>query len=65
MRRCTLLLAVFVLGGTLLAARPAEARLIDLYAGATAGGIAGWGTTPNTPDFFDTRGAGVRGSSSA
>ena len=59
MRRSALPLAI-VLGGALLAARPAEARLIDLYAGATAGGMAGWGTTPNTPDFFDTtRGGGV------
>jgi hypothetical protein len=59
MRRSALLLAI-VLGGALLAAPPAEARLIDLYAGATAGGMAGWGTTPHTPDFFDTtRGGGV------
>jgi hypothetical protein len=59
MRRSPLLLAI-VLGGALLAARPAQARLIDLYAGATAGGMAGWGTTRNTPDFFDTtRGGGV------
>src|SRR5438270_14014609 len=59
MRRRPLLLAI-VLGTVLLAARPAEARLIDLYAGATAGGLAGWGTTPHTPDFFDTtRGGGV------
>jgi hypothetical protein len=35
------------------AARPAQARLIDLYAGATAGGFGGWGSTPGTPDFFD------------
>ncbi|HVZ75105.1 MAG TPA: hypothetical protein VHJ20_22135 [Polyangia bacterium] len=44
------------------AARPAEARLIDLHAGVRAGGVGGWGTTPNTPDFFDRRrgaGAGV------
>ncbi len=59
MRRSALLLAI-VLGGSLWAARPAQARLIDLYAGATAGGMTGWGTTPNTPDFFDTtRGGGV------
>ncbi len=59
MKRGALLLTL-VLGGALLAARPAEARLIDLYAGATAGGLAGWGTTPGTPDFFDTtRGGGV------
>ena len=39
---------------------PAHARLVDLYAGGTAGGVTGWGTTKNTPDFFDsTRGAGV------
>jgi hypothetical protein len=54
------LLVGVALAATLGAARPAEARLIDLYAGATAGGIGGWGTTPNTPDFFDsTRGPGV------
>jgi hypothetical protein len=54
------LLAAAVLVAALAAARPAEARLVDLYAGATAGGMAGWGTTPNTPDFFDTtRGGGV------
>jgi hypothetical protein len=46
---------VIVLAG-LCAARPAQARLIDLYAGATAGGVTGWGTTPNTPDFFKTMG---------
>jgi hypothetical protein len=51
-------LAVLVLGA--LAARPAEARLIDLHAGGYAGGITGWGTTPGTPDFFDRRrGPGV------
>lgn len=45
---------------TLLAARPTQARLIDLYAAGTAGGVTGWGTTPNTKDFFDlTRGGGL------
>lgn len=44
-----------------LAPRPAEARLIDLYAGATAGGVTGWGTTPNTPDFFDSTHGGAVG----
>ncbi len=59
MKRSTLLLSV-VLAAALLSARPAQARLIDLYAGATAGGVGGWGTTANTPDFFDTtRGPGV------
>jgi hypothetical protein len=44
---------------TLLAARPAQARLIDVYAAGTAGGVTGWGTTPKTPDFFSkTSGAG-------
>ncbi|HVV52738.1 MAG TPA: hypothetical protein VHO06_23965 [Polyangia bacterium] len=58
MRRRALLAALAL--GALLAARPAQARLVDLYAGATAGGVAGWGTTPNTPDFFNTtRGGGV------
>ena len=55
-------LAAAVLGAALAftTARPAEARLIDLYAGATAGGIGGWGTTKNTPDFFDSiHGPGV------
>jgi len=60
MKRGTLLLGTVVLVGALAAPRPAAARLVDLYAGATAGGLAGWGTTPNTPDFFDTtRGGGV------
>jgi hypothetical protein len=41
-------------------ARPAEARLLDLRAGARAGGMTGWGTTANTPDFFERkRGAGA------
>jgi hypothetical protein len=58
-KRRALMLA-FVLGAALATARPVEARLVDLYAGATAGGIAGWGTTPNTPDFFKTtRGGGA------
>jgi len=43
-----------LLAGT-LAARPVQARLIDLHAGAYAGGITGWGTTAGTPDFFDRR----------
>jgi hypothetical protein len=48
------------LGAVALAARPAEARLVDVHAGARAGGIVGWGSTPNTPDFFDgTRGPGM------
>ena len=42
------------------AARPAEARILDLHVSGDAGGITGWGQTPNTPDFFaHTRGAGV------
>jgi hypothetical protein len=38
-----------------LAARPSEARLIDLHAGVRVGGMTGWGTTANTPDFFERR----------
>jgi hypothetical protein len=37
-----------------LGARPAEARLVDLHAGAIAGGITGWGS--DQPDFFSKRG---------
>ncbi|HXT96927.1 MAG TPA: hypothetical protein VN853_11550 [Polyangia bacterium] len=60
MKRGVLLAGALAVAAGLAAPRPAEARLIDLYAGATAGGIAGWGTTPKTPDFFDTtRGGGV------
>jgi hypothetical protein len=56
----TLLLALVVFGAASLRGRPAEARLIDLHAGAIAGGITGWGTTTNTPDFFQRRrGPGV------
>jgi len=51
-----LLLALAVFGAASLRARPAEARLIDLHAGAIAGGVTGWGTTANTPDFFKRRG---------
>jgi hypothetical protein len=59
-RASRVLLVGVALAATLAVARPAEARFIDLYAGATAGGVGGWGTTPNTPDFFDTtRGPGV------
>jgi hypothetical protein len=48
-----LVLAVFAVLG--LAARPAEARLIDARAGVRFGGVTGWGTTSATPDFFDRR----------
>jgi hypothetical protein len=49
-------LAMGALAAVALAARPAEARLLDLRAGARAGGLTGWGTTANTPDFFERRG---------
>jgi len=56
--RAAALAAVGLVG--VLAARPAEARLVDLYAGGTAGALGGWGSTANTPDFFDkTRGGAV------
>ncbi len=48
-------LSMLALGVTTLAARPAEARLIDLRADVLAGGITGWGNTTNTPDFFNRR----------
>jgi hypothetical protein len=52
-------LAVAVAVSLLVAARPAEARFLDLHAAAQAGGIGGWGST-SKPDFFDhTRGGAV------
>ena len=37
----------------------AQARAIDLRLAGNAGGMIGWGTTANTPDFFEqTRGPG-------
>ena len=45
-----------IAGAVLLAAlampAAAEARLIDLRLGANAGGMFGWGTTPNTHDMY-------------
>jgi hypothetical protein len=42
------------------AARPAEARIMDLHLSGDVGGITGWGQTANTPDFFaHTRGPAV------
>lgn len=59
MRRARALAGGILLAAA-LAAHPAHARLVDLYAGATAGGVTGWGTTAGTKDFFDvTRGPGV------
>jgi hypothetical protein len=55
-------LPLVVLFGMVLAAPRAQARLLDLHAGGHVGGLTGWGTTDNTPDFFDRRkggGAGV------
>jgi hypothetical protein len=54
-RTRSLALGFVALLGIALAARPAQARLIDLYAGVRAGGMTGWGTTSNTPDFFERR----------
>ena len=57
--------AVIPLAGALgllsvLAAAPAEARLVDFYAGARAGAMMGWGSKSGTPDFFDkVRGAAM------
>ena len=45
-----------VLGAVMFAAiavpAVAEARIVDLHLGPNAGGMYGWGTTSNTPDFF-------------
>jgi hypothetical protein len=51
------------LGAALIAAvafpAVAEARIVDLRLAGNAGGMVGWGTTDNTPDFFaQTRGPG-------
>ena len=63
MKKTTSTFAFLALAFALIAgsARPAEARLIDLYAGGTAGGFGGWGSTPNTPDFFDKTHGGAVG----
>jgi hypothetical protein len=56
------LLALGAVAAASLLARPAAARLLDLRAGGLVGGLTGWGTTDNTPDFFDRKsgaGAGV------
>lgn len=39
----------------------AQARLVDLRAGLRAGGLAGWGSTDKTPDFFDHTSGGAVG----
>jgi hypothetical protein len=53
--------ALAFFGASLIAAeRPAEARIMDLRVGADAGGMVGWGSTSNTPDFFEeTSGGGL------
>jgi hypothetical protein len=50
-------LAAVMAGG----AGAAEARWFDLHAGIRAGGIVGWGTQSNTPDFFDKTSGGAAG----
>jgi hypothetical protein len=40
------------LGVALGGARAAEARLLDARAGVRLGGMAGWGSSDTTPDFF-------------
>jgi hypothetical protein len=54
-------IAAVALAFALAGERAAEARLIDLHAGARAGGISGWGSTSGTPDFFDTTRGGALG----
>jgi len=58
MKRSSLMAAAAVLAG-IAAPTVAEARVVDLRLAGTAGGLIGWGTTQNTPDFFEqTRGPG-------
>ncbi|HEY7376001.1 MAG TPA: hypothetical protein VIF57_27825 [Polyangia bacterium] len=45
-------LAVALLAGVAVPA-VAEARIVDLHLAGNAGGMYGWGTTSNTPDFFN------------
>ena len=55
-------LGVALIAGALwVGERPAQARLLDLRAGADAGGIVGWGATSNTPDFFEHTSGGALG----
>jgi hypothetical protein len=52
-------IAAAVLLGAVAAPAVAEARVVDLRLAGNAGGMVGWGTTANTPDFFaQTRGPG-------
>jgi hypothetical protein len=52
--------AVALVVALLLHGAAAEARVMDLRAGLRAGGMVGWGTRSNTPDFFEkTRGGGA------
>jgi hypothetical protein len=52
---------LLLLGGVTLVATRAEARLIDLHAGALAGGVVGWGSRTGTPDFFEKVRGGAMG----
>jgi hypothetical protein len=62
MKRRFLPLGLLAIAATLwITERPAEARLLDLRAGADAGGIVGWGATSNTPDFFEHTSGGALG----
>src|SRR6185436_4498341 len=56
-KRSSFLAAVLLAGVAVPAV--AEARIVDLRLAGQAGGMVGWGTTANTPDFFEqTRGPG-------
>jgi hypothetical protein len=54
MKRSPILGAALLAGVAAAVAVPAraDARLVDLHLAANAGGMYGWGTTTNTPDFF-------------
>jgi len=51
-KRTSILGAALFAAAVVAAPATAHARLVDLHLGANAGGMYGWGTTSNTPDFF-------------
>ena len=52
-------IAAAALAAAIVVPAVAQARVVDLRLAGNVGGMVGWGTTPNTPDFFEqTRGPG-------
>jgi len=59
MTKRTSFLGAVVLAAAVAVPAVAEARIVDLRVAAQGGLMGGWGTTSNTPDFFEqTRGPG-------